>query len=192
MLPCASLGSAPWLGASLDQLPPFESYDIRKGHTYQYFKGQPLYTFGHGLSYATFEYSNLRVSAPTIAKDGAVTINVSIKNTSARAGDEVAQLYVEQDGSQGRRPMKALKGFQRISLKPGEKPRDPAPAEGGRGRLVGRRHAHLEAGTWAGEGIDRQFIDVDPVERDADCAVTQARETDAVVEPARPMRYGRG
>ncbi len=106
--------------ASLDQLPPFESYDIRKGHTYQYFKGQPLYAFGHGLSYSTFEYANLRASAPTVAKNGAVTISVTIKNTSARAGDEVAQLYVEHVGSTVPRPLKALKGFQRVSLKPGE------------------------------------------------------------------------
>ena len=98
----------------------FESYDIRKGHTYRYFKGQPLYAFGHGLSYSTFEYANLRVSAPTVAKNGSVTISVTVKNTSARAGDEVAQLYVEHVGSKVPRPMKALKGFQRVSLKPGE------------------------------------------------------------------------
>jgi len=106
--------------ASLAQLPPFESYDIRKGHTYQYFKGQPLYAFGHGLSYSTFEYSNLRLSAPTLAKNGAVSISVTIRNTSARAGDEVAQLYVEHVGSKVPRPMKALKGFQRVTLKPRE------------------------------------------------------------------------
>jgi beta-glucosidase len=106
--------------ASLDQLPPLESYDIRKGHTYQYFKGQPLYAFGHGLSYSTFEYANLRLSAPSIAKNGAVSVSVTIKNTSARAGDEVAQLYVEHVGSKVSRPMKALKGFQRVSLEPGE------------------------------------------------------------------------
>lgn len=105
---------------SLDQLPPFESYDIRKGHTYQYFTGQPLYAFGHGLSYSTFDYANLGVSAPTLAKDGAVTISVTIKNTSARAGDEVAQLYVERSGSGGTRPIKALKGFERVNLKAGE------------------------------------------------------------------------
>ena len=106
--------------ASLDQLPPFESYDIRKGHTYQYFKGQPLYAFGHGLSYSMFEYSNLRVSAPTLAKSGSIMVSVTIRNTSARAGDEVAQLYVEHVASKVPRPIKALKGFQRLRLKPGE------------------------------------------------------------------------
>jgi len=106
--------------ASLDQLPPFESYDIRKGHTYLYFKGEPLYAFGHGLSYSTFEYTNLRVSAPTLAKNGSITVSVTIKNTSTRAGDEVAQLYVEHIASKVPRPMKALKGFERVSLKPGE------------------------------------------------------------------------
>ena len=54
--------------ASLEQLPPFESYDIRKGHTYQYFNGQPLYAFGHGLSYSTFEYANLRVSSSALIR----------------------------------------------------------------------------------------------------------------------------
>jgi beta-glucosidase len=106
--------------ASLDQLPPFESYDIRKGHTYQYFNGQPLYPFGHGLSYSTFEYSNLHASAPTLARNGSVSISVTIRNTSGRAGDEVAQLYVEHVGSKVPRPLKALKGFQRVSLKPGQ------------------------------------------------------------------------
>jgi beta-glucosidase len=106
--------------ASLDQLPPFDSYDIRRGHTYQYFKGQPLYPFGHGLSYTTFEYSNLRASAPTLVKNGTVTIAVTIKNTGRRAGDEVAQLYVERTDPATARPIKALKAFQRVSLKPDE------------------------------------------------------------------------
>lgn len=105
---------------SLDQIPPLESYDIRKGHTYLYFKGQPLYPFGHGLSYSTFEYSNLETSAPKIAKDGTVIVSVAIKNTSTRAGDEVAQMYVEHVDSKVPRPIKALKGFLRVSLKPGE------------------------------------------------------------------------
>jgi beta-glucosidase len=105
---------------TLDQIPPLESYDIRKGHTYLYFKGQPLYPFGHGRSYSTFEYSNLETSAPALAKDGTVIVTVAIKNTSARAGDEVAQLYVEHLDSKVPRPLKALKGFLRVSLKPGE------------------------------------------------------------------------
>jgi beta-glucosidase len=105
---------------ALDQLPPLESYDIRKGHTYLYFTGQPLYPFGHGLSYSTFEYANLETSAPSLGKTGAITLSVTIRNTSKRDGDEVAQLYVEHLGSKVPRPIKALAGFQRVHLKAGE------------------------------------------------------------------------
>ncbi len=105
---------------ALDQLPPLEDYDIRHGHTYQYFKGEPLYAFGHGLSYTSFEYSDLKLSAPSLNKDGTITVSFKIKNTGKRAGDEVAQLYVEHLQSKVSRPLKALKGFQRVSLKAGE------------------------------------------------------------------------
>ncbi len=105
---------------SLDQLPPLEDYDIRHGHTYQYFKGEPLYAFGHGLSYTSFEYSDLKLSAPTLSQNGTLTVSFKIKNTGKRAGDEVAQLYVEHLQSKVSRPLKALKGFQRVSLKAGE------------------------------------------------------------------------
>jgi beta-glucosidase len=105
---------------SLDQLPPLEDYDIRHGHTYLYFKGEPLYPFGHGLSYTSFEYSGLQLSAPKLKKDGAVTVSFKIKNTGQRAGDEVAQLYVEHLQSKVARPRKALTGFERVSLKANE------------------------------------------------------------------------
>jgi beta-glucosidase len=106
--------------ASLDQLPPLESYDIRKGHTYQYFAGTPLYPFGHGLSYSTFTYQNLRTSAPSLATGGVLTATVTIRNTSTREGDEVAQLYVEHVGSRVLRPLRQLAAFQRVSLGGGE------------------------------------------------------------------------
>jgi beta-glucosidase len=105
---------------SLDQLPPLESYDIRKGHTYQYFTGTPLYPFGHGLSYSTFAYQNLRTSGPSLATGGSLTVTFTIGNTSTREGDEVAQLYVEHVGSRVPRPRKALAAFQRVSLRGGE------------------------------------------------------------------------
>jgi beta-glucosidase len=105
---------------SLDQLPPLMDYDIRHGRTYMYFKGQPLYPFGYGLSYTTFAYSNLRVSRATLAANGSVTVSVEVKNTGQRAGDEVVQLYVRHLDSTVERPLKELKGFQRISLRPGE------------------------------------------------------------------------
>jgi beta-glucosidase len=105
---------------SLDQLPPMMDYNIRDGRTYMYFKGDPLYPFGFGLSYTTFKYSNLRTSAPQIAKDGSITVSVDVTNTGARAGDAVVQLYVTHLKSKVARPNEELKGFQRITLQPGE------------------------------------------------------------------------
>ena len=108
---------ATWV-KSLDDLPPMMDYDIRKGRTYLYFKGQPLYPFGFGLSYTTFEYSNLRTSADSVSATGEVAASVDIKNTGSRAGDEVVQLYVKHVNSAVERPIKELRGFQRITLQP--------------------------------------------------------------------------
>jgi beta-glucosidase len=105
---------------SLDQLPPMMDYDIRHGRTYLYQKTEPLYRFGFGLSYTTFRYSNLRTSAASLKKDGEVTVSVDVRNTGSRAGDEVVELYVTHLKSKVDRPIKELKGFARVSLKPGE------------------------------------------------------------------------
>ncbi len=105
---------------SLDQLPPMMDYDIRHGRTYMYFKGEPLYPFGYGLSYTRFEYSNLKAGSPTLARDGSVTVSVDVKNTGERAGDEVVQMYVRHVDSKVPRPLKELRGFRRVSLNPGE------------------------------------------------------------------------
>jgi beta-glucosidase len=107
--------------ASEAQVPPLTEYDITKGFTYMYVKGAPLFPFGHGLSYTTFAYDNLQTSAKRMAANGAVTINVDIKNTGKRAGDEVVQLYVHEVKPLVKRPAKELRGFQRVSLAPGEK-----------------------------------------------------------------------
>jgi len=101
------------------QLPNFHDYDIKHGRTYMYFKGDPLYPFGHGLSYTTFAYSNLRVNNETLAEGGTITVSVDVQNSGNRAGDEVIQLYVQVSG--GERPLKQLAGFERSSLAPGEK-----------------------------------------------------------------------
>jgi len=106
---------------SLDQLPPMMDYDLRNGRTYMYFKGKPLYPFGYGLSYTTFEYSNLSISSQQIGKDGEVTVNVDVRNTGSRDGDEVVQLYVRHIGSRVPRPLLELKGFQRVPFHAGEK-----------------------------------------------------------------------
>jgi beta-glucosidase len=95
-------------------------YDIRKGRTYMYFKGQPLYPFGFGLSYTTFEYSNLRTSADSVNAAGEVVVSVDVKNTGTRAGDEVVQLYVKRVNSVVERPIKELRGFERVTLRPNE------------------------------------------------------------------------
>jgi beta-glucosidase len=105
---------------SLDQLPPMMDYNIRDGRTYMYFRHKPLYPFGYGLSYTTFEYSDLKTSAPSLAPDGAMTVSVDVKNTGERAGDEVVQLYVKRPHSPRERPIQELRGFQRVSLQPGE------------------------------------------------------------------------
>ena len=105
---------------SLEQLPPMMDYDIRHGRTYMYFKGEPLYPFGYGLSYTTFAYSNLRTNSDRLGADGAVVVNVDVKNTGRRAGEEVVQLYVRHLNSGVERPIKELKGFQRIPLQPGQ------------------------------------------------------------------------
>jgi beta-glucosidase len=110
---------ATWV-KSLDDLPPMMDYDIRKGRTYMYFKGQPLYPFGFGLSYTTFEYSSLRLSADSVTAWGDLIASVDVKNTGTRAGDEVVQLYVKHLNSAVERPVKELRGFERITLQPNE------------------------------------------------------------------------
>jgi beta-glucosidase len=105
---------------SVDQLPAMMDYDIRHGRTYMYFKGDPLYPFGYGLSYTTFSYANLKSSSPTLASDSAITVSVDVTNTGSRTGDEVVQLYVKHLKSSVQRPDEELKGFQRVTLKPNE------------------------------------------------------------------------
>ena len=102
---------------SAADLPAFTDYSM-KGRTYRYFKGEPLFPFGFGLSYTTFAYSNLRL--PPSAQSGAgVHVAVDVRNTGTRAGDEVVQLYVK--GPSGRPgPIRSLAAFRRISLAAGE------------------------------------------------------------------------
>ncbi len=105
---------------SIDQLPPMMDYNIRHGRTYLYFKEKPLYPFGYGLSYTTFRYSNLRVSAPVLKPGGEVSVSVDVTNTGARDGDEVVQLYVRFSRSKVERPLKELRGFDRVSIPHGQ------------------------------------------------------------------------
>jgi beta-glucosidase len=105
---------------SLGQLPDMMDYALHHGRTYMYFKGEPLYPFGYGLSYTTFRYSNVGVSAPKLAESATVTVSVDVKNTGRREGDEVVQMYVQHLHSSVQRPLKELKGFERVTLKPNE------------------------------------------------------------------------
>ncbi len=94
--------------ASLDQLPPMMDYNIRNGRTYM--------SFGYGLSYSDFTYSNLKIKMDNIKKDGTVKITLDIRNKSKITGDEVVQLYVKHINSSVPRPLKELKGYKRITV----------------------------------------------------------------------------
>jgi beta-glucosidase len=104
---------------SANDLPAFTDYRMA-GRTYRFFDGVPLYPFGHGLSYTTFSYGNLRTSADSMRADGSIAVQVDVTNVGTRAGDEVVQLYVQHAGSKVDRPKQDLRGYARVSLKPGE------------------------------------------------------------------------
>jgi beta-glucosidase len=104
---------------SAAQLPPFEDYAMR-GRTYRYFTGEPLFPFGHGLSYTTFAYRDLRLPAEVRAGDSAA-VTVEVENTGDRAGDEVIQVYVTDTQASVPVPVRTLAGFQRVTLAPGER-----------------------------------------------------------------------
>jgi beta-glucosidase len=87
---------------------------------YTMVKAGPLYPFGHGLSYTTFEYSDLRLDRSQAAAGESLAIQLSVRNRGGRAGDEVVQLYVRDENASYPRPVKELKGFARLSLQPGE------------------------------------------------------------------------
>jgi beta-glucosidase len=104
--------------ASLEQLPPFDDYSMQK-RTYRYFGGKPLYAFGYGLSFASFAYSNLRLSAEKLEAGQPLTVEADVRNAAGITGDEVAELYLEYPQSPSA-PLRALKSFERLHLAPGE------------------------------------------------------------------------
>ena len=106
---------------SLSDLPDILDYDIIKSkRTYQYFTGQPLYAFGHGLSYTRFRYDGIRVSDRTVGAGDTLTVHVDVTNTGDRAGDEVVQLYTHQQRSRDALPNQQLHAFQRVHLARGQ------------------------------------------------------------------------
>jgi beta-glucosidase len=106
--------------ASSDDVPPQTEYDITKGFTYMYFQGKPTFPFGHGLSYTTFAYSNLKLAADKVGNGQNQTLSVDVKNSGQMAGDEIVQLYIHEEKCSVPQPIKKLADFQRIHLDPGE------------------------------------------------------------------------
>jgi beta-glucosidase len=133
---------------STDQLPAFTDYNM-KGRTYRYFEGQPLYPFGHGLSYTTFVYSEL-VAPDTARPNQDVPVKVDVKNTGKRPGEEVVQVYVRRATPGPTDPIRSLAAFTRIPLAPNEHksidlkvPARLLPAAGEYIVTVGATTAHL-------------------------------------------------
>jgi beta-glucosidase len=147
----------------LDDLPAFDDYSMQ-GRTYRYYKGTPLYGFGFGLSYASFAYAPLQVQPVDGAPENGLLVTTEITNTSNRDGDEVAQLYLAPPPFEGA-PAIALRGFQRIPLKAGERrkvsfrltPRDLSfvTRDGKRQLMAGRYQLSVSSGQ-PGPGVPGQ------------------------------------
>lgn len=101
-------------------LPPIGDYDLRKGRTYLYYRDEPLYPFGFGLSYTHFSYTNLRIAPATIGAHENTTVTIDVTNSGVYSGDEVVQLYVRARASDGNGPLQQLRGFTRLHLESGE------------------------------------------------------------------------
>lgn len=104
---------------NVNDLPEFQNYDMQ-GFTYRYFKGEPLYPFGYGLSYTTFEYGTPTLSKPEIGSGENLIVSVTVKNAGSVDGEEVVQLYISDKSGTDPRPQKDLRGFERIHIKAGE------------------------------------------------------------------------
>lgn len=103
--------------ASNNDLPDFLDYSM-EGRTYRYFHGTPLYAFGYGLSYTTFEYGTAKASAKSMKKGGKVTLSIPVTNTGSVAGEEIVEVYVKSLDNPDA-PIKSLKGFDKVKLAPG-------------------------------------------------------------------------
>lgn len=106
---------------SVGDLPDFYNHKPSANRTYAFSTRKPLYPFGYGLSYTTFRFENVRVEPAQIYAGGTAKVHVDVTNTGSREGDEVPQLYIHQQIASVTRPVMDLKGFERITLKPGEK-----------------------------------------------------------------------
>lgn len=104
---------------SVTDLPPFEDYSM-DGRTYRYYTGEPLYPFGYGLSYTRFEYLTANVAPNELHPTDTLKLQVTVKNSGSRVGDEVVQVYMGRSQSAYHRPRITLVGFQRIQIEPGQ------------------------------------------------------------------------
>ena len=120
---------------SVDQLPPFEDYNMA-GRTYRYFTGDPLYPFGHGLSYTKFAYTGLSVEPAEIVPGQNAVVSVEVQNAGSRAGDEVVQLYLTDRKASVPVPVRSLAGFKRVSLEPGQSTRVSFTLQGSQFSLI--------------------------------------------------------
>ncbi|MHA1508870.1 MAG: glycoside hydrolase family 3 C-terminal domain-containing protein, partial [Promethearchaeota archaeon] len=105
---------------SIEQLPEFRNYSM-EGRTYRYFKDTPLYSFGFGLSYTKFRYSNLSFSIEELDVSETLEVEAEIENIGKYDGEEVIQLYISRKDARFRVPIRELKGFKRVFLKKGQK-----------------------------------------------------------------------
>jgi beta-glucosidase len=104
---------------STDQLPPFDNYSM-KGRTYRYMTEKPLYPFGFGLSYTSFQFDSITLDAPLIKNGNKITASVTISNTGKYDADDVVQIYISKDGRSDNDPIASLKDFRRVFIKAGK------------------------------------------------------------------------
>jgi beta-glucosidase len=169
---------------SEEQLPSFDEFadTVEYGpyHGYTLFdkkEREPAFPFGYGLSYTTYSYANLTALTPQVPADGTVEVTVDVTNTGARAGEEVVELYVGFDGSRLERPVKLLRGFEKVALAPGESKTVPL-------RVAAKDLAWYDSQTktWKIEPMTYGIF-VGPSSRRADLLATSVTVTE-VSEPA--------
>jgi beta-glucosidase len=107
---------------SASELPPFADYAM-EGRTYRYFRGEPVYPFGHGLSYTRFEYAGLKLARSRLGARDSLEVSLDVRNVGTRDGDEVVQLYVRRARARPPAAIRELRGFERVPLKAGERKR---------------------------------------------------------------------
>jgi beta-glucosidase len=105
--------------SSIEHLPPMLDYNIRNGRTYMYSTNRPLFAFGHGLTYTSFSYENLRLNRETVRMSDTLEVSLTVHNKGRADSDEVVQVYVTHPESKVERPLQELKGFRRVHIPAG-------------------------------------------------------------------------